>query len=987
MPAPTAAVVFDDYNASGIPSSGKKKVKKSEARAWGAWVESIIAAFTSSGGLIYSSLALLNADLAHGANSMAWVLGDATVANNGVYRKNGASGTGSWTRVSDLPFSFIIASDIGAGAPNAIQATTSLPVSASALVWMNIFEANTASPVTVSFNGGSALTIKTNSGNDIAAGGLAAGMIVAGIVYGSTFRLLSDQVSSAIVAAAEAAQAAAEAAQTAAEAAAASVNIRNVATRTALKALNTAVTTLAFLSESGREGNFKWTSGDYSAQITADTAEGIFIKADSIASTAGAWVRQAGWAVSPVVLEWFGGKAYTYTELVALNGAASINTRAAANSVALQAADALVSFMGGGRIAANGQIYVVNARYERSSGVYLIGAGVGAWEPIYPQRLKTWVGTTFLFKGTGTKDVTFDGITSGEKNGGWRPDPLNVGQFFKLWSAYNSDAIGTTPATKKQFSVGFLVKENVRYGGFQHLRVCNWVGSDGVSDWSNQAMSSLGDNWDFGYVFRNSEYNDDYNFEVVGGFREAAAFQAITAIADSAGERNLLKRCKFSSRRGLMIRGPDIVKVISATSNSITIPWTSENYHNPAGGVLRGSDGLDYTYTGVTHAGSDANMVLTGVSPNPSALASLRHASAGVANTEYENCYIYGLDHVSGALAETFGFPDSRALEVSGFPIRGVKFDLSSKFHTRERIIAHLHHTTDLTMFSVQFEGGGYVMASPAIASQSWASAAVWETRGLVIIGSNGLDGTGVNDTMFLPRNSLITERQISPRSDLNGHLYLKPETGKDAYIQNFSGSASVRAFDGGTVGITAGSTSRMQFFTSGSVGAGADNTQSLGTSSFRWSQLFAGTATINTSDERVKEMIAAIRDIVLDAWADVEWVEYKFKDAMTEKGDNARVHFGLIAQRVRDVFDSHGLDALEFGLLCHDSWDASDEVVEPIYDAEGVEVGSRVIVPAVSAGDRYGLRYEECFAIEAAYQRRRMDRLEGAIVGGPESL
>ncbi|PII38691.1 hypothetical protein T190_17060 [Sinorhizobium meliloti CCBAU 01290] len=29
----------------------------------------------------------------------------------------------------------------------------------------------TASPVTVSFNGGSALTIKTNSGNDVAVGG------------------------------------------------------------------------------------------------------------------------------------------------------------------------------------------------------------------------------------------------------------------------------------------------------------------------------------------------------------------------------------------------------------------------------------------------------------------------------------------------------------------------------------------------------------------------------------------------------------------------------------------------------------------------------------------------------------------------------------------------------------------------------------------------------------------------------------------------
>ncbi len=176
---------------------------KNQIRSWGTWVEGIITAFTSNGGLIYSSKAALDADLAHAANSMAWVIGDATTANNGVYGKVGASGAGSWTRRSDLPFSFIIASDTGAGTPNAIQATTSIPVSGSALIWMNIFETSAPGPVTVQFNGtGSTYTIKTNSGNNPA--GLPGGIIVLGIVSGSTFRLVSDQASAAIVAAAEA---------------------------------------------------------------------------------------------------------------------------------------------------------------------------------------------------------------------------------------------------------------------------------------------------------------------------------------------------------------------------------------------------------------------------------------------------------------------------------------------------------------------------------------------------------------------------------------------------------------------------------------------------------------------------------------------------------------------------------------------------------------------------------------------------------------
>lgn len=232
----TAATVFRDYETDGVPASGSHKVKKSDVRGLLTGYESIINAFTANGGLIFSSKASLDASLTYAANTMAWVIGDATVVNNGVYGKVGASGTGSWTRRADLPFSFIIASDVGAGTANAIQATTSLPVSGSALIWMNVFEANTASPVTVSFNGGSALTIKTNSGNDVAAGGLTAGMIVMGIVSGGTFRLVSDQASAAIVAAAEAAQAAAEVAQAAAEAAAAAVNLPNVVADTMLVA-------------------------------------------------------------------------------------------------------------------------------------------------------------------------------------------------------------------------------------------------------------------------------------------------------------------------------------------------------------------------------------------------------------------------------------------------------------------------------------------------------------------------------------------------------------------------------------------------------------------------------------------------------------------------------------------------------------------------------------------------------------------------------
>ncbi|MDH4438870.1 MAG: hypothetical protein QE284_00595 [Rhizobium sp.] len=202
----TAVEMDRDFELDGVPSSGAHHVRKSDRRVWGTWVEQIIGAFTSNGGLIYASKVLLDSDLDKDANRMAWVLGDPVTGNNGIYRKIGPSGTGSWARSSDLPFSFIIASDEGSGTSNAIEATSNLPISSSALVLLNIFETTGPGPVTVRFNGtGPVYTIKTASGNDPATGGLLAGMQVMGRVSGETFRLYSDQASAAVLAAAEAA--------------------------------------------------------------------------------------------------------------------------------------------------------------------------------------------------------------------------------------------------------------------------------------------------------------------------------------------------------------------------------------------------------------------------------------------------------------------------------------------------------------------------------------------------------------------------------------------------------------------------------------------------------------------------------------------------------------------------------------------------------------------------------------------------------------
>ncbi|MEX2739907.1 hypothetical protein AB3480_00410 [Rhizobium mongolense] len=200
-----ASTIFADG-----PSSDPSQPIKPLIRDWGTWIEGVIAAFLGNGGLVYTSRASLFADLAHAANSSAWVIGDSTTAYNGVYMKVGVSGAGSWTRIADLPYSFVKLVDVGAGTPNAIQLTSSIPTSVSVLRVANVFEAN-AGNVTISENGATAKALLTNSGNQIAPGGLTAGMMITYVDNGTSFRLLTDQASAAIVAAAEAAQAAAAA--------------------------------------------------------------------------------------------------------------------------------------------------------------------------------------------------------------------------------------------------------------------------------------------------------------------------------------------------------------------------------------------------------------------------------------------------------------------------------------------------------------------------------------------------------------------------------------------------------------------------------------------------------------------------------------------------------------------------------------------------------------------------------------------------------
>lgn len=214
---------------------------------------------------------------------------------------------------------------------------------------------------------------------------------------------------------------------------------------------------------------------------------------------------------------------------------------------------------------------------------------------------------------------------------------------------------------------------------------------------------------------------------------------------------------------------------------------------------------------------------------------------------------------------------------------------------------------------------------------------------------SSRLDHTGANAGLYLGASGSSNTPFVRFRSGSSA------APSYDVQILASSGNGS----DGnGTLAITAATTGF-----NGVVRPTVDNSFTLGASSFRWSTVYAATGTINTSDEREKTDVGGIPDAVLDAWAEVDWCQFRFKD-------RKRTHVGLVAQRLIDAFARHGLDASEYGLLCHDIW----EDQEAVCDENGQEVSTAIV-----AGDRYGIRYEEALAMEAALMRRELKRLRDA--------
>jgi hypothetical protein len=146
-------------------------------------------------------------------------------------------------------------------------------------------------------------------------------------------------------------------------------------------------------------------------------------------------------------------------------------------------------------------------------------------------------------------------------------------------------------------------------------------------------------------------------------------------------------------------------------------------------------------------------------------------------------------------------------------------------------------------------------------------------------------------------------------------------------------------------------------------AGNASDNTTDIGQINVRLDDIYATNGTIQTSDRNEKQDIEELTEAEQRVAVACKGLLRKFRwqDAVAEKGDDARIHFGIIAQDLQDAFAAEGLDAGDYAMFISTTWYEKEvevpaveavEAVEATYDDEGAELTPAV--EAVEAKDAY---------------------------------
>jgi len=138
--------------------------------------------------------------------------------------------------------------------------------------------------------------------------------------------------------------------------------------------------------------------------------------------------------------------------------------------------------------------------------------------------------------------------------------------------------------------------------------------------------------------------------------------------------------------------------------------------------------------------------------------------------------------------------------------------------------------------------------------------------------------------------------------------------------------------------------------------GLAKDDAVDLGTSSNKFDDIYATNGTIQTSDRNEKQNIEELSEAEERVAVAAKGLlrKFKWKSAVENKGDDARVHFGIIAQDLQEAFEAEGLDASDYGMFTSATW----------WEHDGEAYASEEDAPeGATQKTRRGVRYSELLA------------------------
>jgi hypothetical protein len=126
-----------------------------------------------------------------------------------------------------------------------------------------------------------------------------------------------------------------------------------------------------------------------------------------------------------------------------------------------------------------------------------------------------------------------------------------------------------------------------------------------------------------------------------------------------------------------------------------------------------------------------------------------------------------------------------------------------------------------------------------------------------------------------------------------------------------------------GGAGLTGSVTSTGALLPTKTANSFDDDVIDLGFSGARFDDIYATNGTIQTSDRNEKQDIEALSDAEQRVAVAAKGLLRKFRwiSSVEEKGDDARIHFGIIAQDLQAAFEAEGLDAGRYAMFINSTW------------------------------------------------------------------